>query len=258
MDQKELKNKPLIEAILEVRWQLQGDDLGPQTDPHYKILLARVFDRILNDYPEHEQLPAANIPDELVGHIVQHRFRVSENSWPLVQLGPGIFTLNSTSDYQWIDFKPRALSAVKLLYDAHPKNDSLKITNLILRYIDAVEFDFLSDNILDFLREKLKLDIQLPSNFFDGNIIDKNPNSLSIQTSFKCSSPEGIINIRFSTGQKNNSPALVWETTIESAGEHIPDMRKDFEVWIDAAHQNTDDWFFKMIEGDLERRFSDD
>jgi uncharacterized protein (TIGR04255 family) len=258
MDQKKLDNKPLVEAILELRWQLQGEDLGPQTDQHYKILLARFFDRILTDYPEHEQLPTASIPDELVGHIVQHRFRLAKESWPLVQLGPGIFTVNSTSDYQWQDFRPRALSAVKQLYDAHPKRDSLKITNIILRYIDAIEFDYLSDNILDFLRGKLKLNIQLPGNLFDKDIIDNKPNSLSIQTSFKCKSPKGIINIRFATGQKNNSPALVWETTIESAGEDVPDMQNAFDKWIDAAHENTDDWFFKMIEGDLERRFSNE
>ena len=35
---KELKNKPLVEAILEIRWKLRGASPGPQTDPHYKLL----------------------------------------------------------------------------------------------------------------------------------------------------------------------------------------------------------------------------
>jgi uncharacterized protein (TIGR04255 family) len=64
--------------------------------------------------------------------------------------------------------------------------------------------------------------------------------------------------IRVATGQKNNIPAIVWETIIESAGDDLPSMPTDFSNWIDAAHEITDDWFFKMIEGELERRFLDE
>lgn len=258
MDRKELKNKPLVEAILEVRWKLQGHPPAPQTDPHYKLLLGRLFDRVLQDYPEHEQLPSANIPDELVGHVVQHRFRIAANSWPLVQVGPGVFTVNSTADYKWADFRPRVLSAVEKLYDAHPKVGDLKITNLFLRYIDAVGFDFRSENTFEFLKDKLKLNVSLPENLFEGTNIKENPDGLTIQFSFRCEKPKGIIHLRFATGQKSNVPAVVWETTVESSGEDLPEMPKAFEHWFDAAHEITDDWFFKMIEGELERRFSDE
>jgi len=255
---KELKNKPLVEAILEVRWKLQGDFPATQTDPHYKLLLGRLFDRILKDYPEHEQLPSANMPDELVGHIVQHRFRVAAESWPLVQVGPGVFAVNSTADYKWLDFRPRVLSAIEKLYDAHPKVEDLKITNLILRYIDAVDFDFGADNTFEFLRDKLKLNISLPDSLFKDTGVENKPNSLTWQCSFKCEKPKGHINVRFATGQKSNAPAVVWETTVESTGDDLPEMPKAFENWLDAAHEITDDWFFKMIEGELERRFSNE
>ena len=253
---KELKNKPLVEAILEVRWHLQPASPGPQTDPHYKLLLGRLFDRMAKDYPEHEQLPTANFPDELVGHLVQHRFRVAANSWPLVQVGPGVFTVNSTADYKWQDFRARVLSAVGKLYDAHPKIGDLKITNLIMRYIDAVDFDYGAGNTFEFLRDKLKLNISLPANLFEGTGVENKPNSLMCQCSFGCQKPKGNINLRFATGQKQNVPAMIWETTVESAGDDLPEMPKAFEGWLDAAHEITDDWFFKMIEGELERRFS--
>lgn len=253
---KELKNKPLVEAILEIRWKLQGLPPRPQVDPHYKLLLGRLFDRMLKDYPEHEQLPTANVPDELVGHVVQHRFRVSANSWPLVQVGPGVFTVNSTADYKWPDFRRRVLSAIEKLFDAHPKVGELKITNLILRYIDAVDFDFGVGNTFEFLRDKLKLNVSLPDTLFADTGVENKPNSFTWQCSFKRQNPRGLINIRFATGQKSNAPAVIWETTVESAGKDLPAMPKDFESWLDAAHDITDDWFFKMIEGELERRFS--
>lgn len=253
---KELKNKPLVEAILEIRWKLQGLPPGPQVDPHYKLLLGRLFDRIRKDYPEHEQLPTANVPDELVGHVVQHRFRVAANSWPLVQVGPGVFTVNSTADYTWPDFRSRVLAAIEKLFDAHPKVDELKITNLILRYIDAVDFDYSGDNILEFLKDKLKVTFSLPINLFEGTDVERKPNGLTSHFSFRCHNPKGAITLRLATGQKENVPAVIWETTVESAGDDVPDMPKKFEGWLDAAHSLTDDWFFKMIEGELERRFS--
>lgn len=253
---KELINKPLVEAILEIRWNLQGLYPGPLVDPHYKLLLGRLFDRMLQDYPAHEQLQTANVPDELVGHIVQHRFRVAANSWPLIQVGPGIFTVNSTDDYRWPDFRSRVLAAIKKLFDAHPKVEELKITNLILRYIDAVDFDFKGENTLEFLKDKLKLNISLPDVLFKDTGVENKPNSFTWQSSFNCQTPKGLINIRFATGHKNNIPAIVWETTLESTGNDLPKMPDAFGGWLDAAHEITDDWFFKMIEGDLERRFS--
>jgi uncharacterized protein (TIGR04255 family) len=127
---------------------------------------------------------------------------------------------------------------------------------LILRYIDAVQFDYTNENIFDFLRDKLKFSVTLPDNLFQGTAVEKRPAGFTWQTAFKSETPRGLINIRFATAQKDNGPALVWETTVESAGDDLPEMLRGFDVWLDAAHEITDDWFFKMIEGELERRFS--
>jgi uncharacterized protein (TIGR04255 family) len=253
---KELKNKPLVEAILEVRWKLQRGALGALIDPHYKLLLGRAFDRMRGDYPEHEELPSASLPDELVGHVVQHRFRAAANSWPLVQMGPGIFTVNSTADYKWEDFRPRVLSAIKQLYEAHPKVGDLEITNLVLRYIDAVDYDYTGDSVLEFLQDKLKLRMSLPDSLFQDTYVQPKPIDFTWQGSFLCVNPKGRVTIRFATGQKTGTPVVIWETTVESAGDDLPKMPDSFEGWIDAAHTITDGWFFKMIEGELERRFS--
>ncbi len=253
---RELKNKPLVEAIVEIRWKLKGTPPGPQVDPHYKLLLGRLFDRLHQDYPEHEQLPTANIPDELVGHVIQHRFRSAANAWPLVQVGPGIYAINSTDDYKWHDFRTRVITSVEKLYDAHPKPHEFKITNLTMRYIDAIQFDYEHKNAFAFLKEHLKLNISLPDNLFQDTSVDNRPNSFTWQSSFSCQSPMGQMDIRFATGQKNNMPAIIWETVVESTGDDVPEMPKAFNDWLDAAHDITDDWFFKIIEGELERRFS--
>lgn len=254
MQRRVLKNKPLIEAILEVRWNLVPKGPGAETDPHYKLLLGRLFDRLQVAYPEYEQLPTASIPDELVGHVVQHRFRVGLAQWPLVQLGPGILTVNSTAEYTWEDFQQRAVSAVARLFESYPKPAELAVSNVILRFIDAVAFDYQSGNAFAFLREKLKLGLNLPLSLFEGGVSDS-PLDLTWRSAFRCSDPNGVVAIQVSLGQKEGQPAIVWDTSVQSAGNDLPHFPDQFAPWIDAAHVITSDWFFKLIEGDLERRF---
>ncbi|MBI5788034.1 MAG: TIGR04255 family protein [Candidatus Schekmanbacteria bacterium] len=255
MPEKILKNKPLVESILEIKWTLASPAPNILIDPHYKLLLGRLYERLSSNYPEHEQLPSAMIPDEMAAHIVQHRFRYSSGDWPLVQIGPGIITINDTHKYTWDDFRSRCIDIIHKLFSAHPKPSDLKIEGLFLRYIDAVEFDYESTDIYTFLREKMKVTLELPQNLFTNNI-RKLPNLFSWQSAFSCANPKGMVTVCFATGHKEAKPALLWETMVHTTGANVPPLPEGFQKWIDSAHTITDDWFFKIIEGELERRFS--
>lgn len=259
---KELKNKPLVEAIFEIRWNMQPNKVQspapvilPTSDPHYRLLLGRLFERLQKDYPYHEQLPTANLPDDIVGYIVQHRFRAGKNDWPLVQVGPGVFTVNDTHRYTWTDFQRRTKDAIVKLYDAHPSVADFHIQSLVLRYIDAVEYNYREENAFTFLRDKMKVGISLPASFFQNTGLEDRPRSLLSQATFQCSRPPSSVHISFATGQKEDKPAILWETTVQSVGPDLPDMPDGFPSWIDAAHDVADDWFFKVIDGELYRMF---
>jgi uncharacterized protein (TIGR04255 family) len=200
-------------------------------------------------------LPSANLPDELVGHAVQHRFRVRSSEWPLIQVGPGVLTLNETQKYTWSDFGMRAKKAIDRLIEAHPSAGELRIESVVLRYIDAVEFDYRADDPLGFLREKLKLNVSLPERLFAGTEVDRRPTAVSWQATFPCKDPKGEVHLSFATGQKDGRPAIFWETTVRSSGDATPSLPDAFPAWLDAAHRITDKWFFTLIEGDLHRRF---
>lgn len=251
MPSKILKKKPLVEAILEVKWALTSPAPGVQIDPHYKILLGRLYDKVFGDYAEHEQLLTATIPDEIVGHMVLHRFRHGPNDWPLLQVGPGILTLNDTHKYVWSDFRSRSTIAIDKLFEAHPKPSELKIESLLLRYIDAIEFDHSAQNIFEFLKDKMKVGITLPDSLFRDQGIRQNPAIFSLHSSFICQNPKGLVTVRFASGQKEARPALLWETLVESRGDSVPPMPEGFGGWIDAAHAITDDWFFKSLRENL-------
>jgi len=258
MSKKELKNKPLVEAIVEIRWRLSSPHPGVQVDPHYKLLLGRLYDRLAKEYPEHEQLATAAVPDELVGQVVQHRFRCAQDDWPLIQVGPGILTVNDTAKYTWDDFSKRSTQAVITLFEAYPKPPELGVSGLVLRYIDAVAFDYTNEDSFAFLREKMRVSLVLPAELFAATDVEQKPSEFNWQASFQCQCPKGRVFVRFATGKRADEPVLMWETMVQSSDHDVPSMPGGFAAWIEAAHNITDDWFFKLIAGELERRFSSD
>lgn len=257
MPRKDLKNKPLVEAILELKWALPAQATpGMEGDPHYRLLLGRFSERVESDYPFHEPLPTAQIPDGMAAHMAQHRFRISEGKWPLVQIGPGIMTVNETEGYTWTDFKDRCVKAVGSLFDAHPAKQRFAVQDLTLRYIDAVNVDFTQESVFKFLQDKMKTTISLPNALFDGGRVNGSPSAFNWQASFPHNDPGGLVTLRFAVGQRSGKPALIWETLVQAARERIPAIPDGFSAWLQQAHDLTDDWFFKLIEGELERRLS--
>jgi len=256
MERKILKNKPLVEAIFELRWELQEPASGMKIDPHYKILIGRIYDRVKDEYPFHEQLPTAAIPDEIAGYIVQHRFRKDKDKWPLIQIGPGIITLNDTGGYIWEDFEKRLYHILKVLFDAYPDAETnLKINWALLRYIDAVDFNYEENNIFSFLSSNLKICIDIYEKLFEETGVGNLPLGFDLRFSFPATKPKGAVHLRFVRGKRKNEDALIWETQVQSVGEYAPKTKEQIRTWVTDAHTLTDDWFFKMIEGKLMRRF---
>ena len=256
MPSQKLSKAPLVEAILEVRWRLVERPPGVTIDPKYKILVGRLYDRLETAYPFHEPLPTASMPDEMLGYVVQHRFRIAENKWPLVQIGPGVVTLNDTENYTWDDFENRSHQLLDHLFSVYPDaQHSLVIANLQLRYIDAIPFEFDRNDIFAFMADKLKTQIALSPKVFQGAPIQPLPAGFSFLVAFPTVNPIGIIRLRFARGTQNKRDTLMWETIVQSDGADIPQMPVGFQGWLSGAHTLTHNLFFKLIEGSLEESF---
>ncbi|KKN00378.1 hypothetical protein LCGC14_1138360 [marine sediment metagenome] len=269
LNRKILKNKPLVEAIFEIKWRLEAesdiqftDKNGlkhpTRVDPHYKLLVGRFYDKIIDNYPYHEPLPASKMPDELSAYIIQHRFRKAENMWPLIQLGPGILTVNDTVDYVWEDFLVKIEKALRILYEIYPKSsENLVINGLMLRYIDIVEFDYAKDFVFDFLKNQFKIEVNLYQKLFEDTNVKKKPMNFDLKFDFQSENPKGLIFLRFSKGYNKvlNQYSILWETVVKSDQEDVSNDLDSIMIWIDKAHELADDWFFKLIEGELEERF---
>jgi len=97
--------------------------------------------------------------------------------------------------------------------------------------------------------------VQPHPGLFDGTGVNSIPLSFDWRFSFPCVKPEGVIHLRFIRGKKESSDSLIWETMVQSTSEKVPLISKNLTGWLNDAHTLTDDWFFKLIEGELERRF---
>jgi len=251
-----LKNKPLVEAIFELRWQLKEIQPGVKVDPHYKILIGRVYERINKEYPYYEPLSTATMPDEIAGYIVQYRFRKEKDRWPLVQIGPGVITLNDTAGYEWDDFEKRISELITVLFESYPDaGKNLKVNTLLLRYIDTIAFDYEHDDIFSFLGEKMKVNIDVNKEIFTETNVSERPADFDFRFSFPSTEPKGAIHMRVFKGKIRTSDAILWETAVNLTGESIPQEKGKIFDWVKSAHELTHKWFFKIIEGELLRRF---
>lgn len=247
---KHLPNKPLVEAILEVKW---GGEVQP--DPAYPISVGRLYERLRHEYPEIENLPVAQVPAEMTTHIVRHRFRKKQDAWPLVQIGPGVLTLNDTVGYHWDDFNARARMLLPWLYDAHPSPSSLRLNSLLLRYINAVELDYEKESALEFLSSRMRLSIGVPSELVDETALRAYPTAVGLQIAFAAQAPAGALRLQVGTGASKGRKALIWEIHFMSVGVDVPRVPDGFGAWLDGAHAKIEDWFFGLAEGELLRKF---
>jgi hypothetical protein len=102
----------------------------------------------------------------------------------------------------------------------------------------------------------MKVSISLPDALFDSRRVGRDPAAFNWQASFPNEIPGGLMTLRFAVGKHKDRPALIWETLVQTTRDCIPALPDGFTVWLGQAHDLTDDWFFKFIEGELGRRFS--
>ena len=171
-----LLHPPLVEAIFELRWELQGDQqTGRFRDVAYPMMYGRIYERLKRDFPLIEDLPSVQVHPEASPFVVRHRLRKERNGWPLLQIGPGIVTINDAKGYSWSAFQSLILRLMESIIDTYP-NDSLPL-NFIkseIRYINGIFFDAQRENPLSFLAEKLHLKVEVEKQIFESIVkVDK-------------------------------------------------------------------------------------
>lgn len=246
----DLANKPLVEAMFELRWKTDEHPSKGQTA--FRLLFGRYYDRVRGTYPEVEDLPASQVPEALTPHIVRHRFRSGPNQWPLTQIGAGILTVNETEKYKWDPFREKIGGSLTALFESYPTDISpFAPTQVELRYINLLPFDVWNGGITDFIANNLHTTISLDEKLFDGPRDTSRETGLDFSMSLRLKKPEGIGTLMFGTGESDNKTGILWQIIIRTHPRSVPQSCDDIIKWTDDAHDVVDRWFFTLARGSL-------
>jgi uncharacterized protein (TIGR04255 family) len=255
-----LPNRPLVEAIFELRWELLGTpDEKIVRDPGFEFLLGRFFEKVRGEYPERWNLPAAQAPIEQIPFVVRHQFRTGSGTWPLLQIGPGILTVNETSGYEWSSFRARVARALTALFDAYPEGPPpLRPSQAKLRYINSIPLETVQTPLVRFLREQLHTSLSIDPALFEDPDQAENPTGLSFSMTFPRPEQRILGTVAMSTGRQMGQPSLLWQLEARTVGDWTPVEREEIESWTGSAHEVLVRWFVTLARGDLMKAFSTD
>ncbi|HRR23673.1 MAG TPA: TIGR04255 family protein [Bacteroidia bacterium] len=247
---EKLPQAPLQEVIFELHWKLDIDkESSLNLDPHFQLASGR-FDQLASEQlPNYVSLKPPMMPDQFFAYRAVHQYWAGEKIYPVMQLGPGLFSVNETEkNYVWKNFKSNILQGVEWLRKSY--RNELNLDFIELRYIDAVEMnDDEALNLPKYLEDNLKIgiksQIELPKNALKG---------MQFAQRFKLEN-DNYLNLVFNNGVRNIDEAkvVVWHTSINKTGVI---KFEELEKWVDNAHDICSGMFKQIISEQLYERFS--
>jgi uncharacterized protein (TIGR04255 family) len=241
-----LSNPFLLESIFEVRWELLEDSQsGRFCDPAYPMMYGRIYEHVKNDFPLIEDLPSVQAHPDTTPYMVRHRLRKESNSMPLIQIGPGILTVNDAKGYSWFEFKSLAIRLVELIDSLYPTGTmKLNFVKAELRYITGIPFT--QEDPLSFLSEKLRIRVSVPQDLL---LQPAMPNNVGLNLAYPLEQP--VSNLLFSAnlGHVDSKPAYILQSVIQSLGEVVPKNCEEFDRWLGQANISADQSIQSLSKG---------
>jgi uncharacterized protein (TIGR04255 family) len=254
----ELPNSPLLETIFELRWEIEADQQAQRMrDPSYPMMYGRIYEHLRKELPFIEDLPTTQAHPDTTPFVPRHRMRKDANAYPLVQMGPGILTINHAKGYSWSQFEALIKKTVGLIIELFPKEKmALNFVKAELRYVNGIHFDMAKENALAFLHEKLHIHVEPDPEILSRNGLDERPNNVGMNLSYVLSKPAGFLGFSANLGQVEGKPAYVLQTAVQSFGEVTPNDAEQFATWLEGAHEAAENCFQVFCKGTLMSQFS--
>jgi len=240
-----LPNAPLLEVIFELRWELITDD----EKNRYQYLHGDLYNALRSQYPVRELVFPAHFPVDVYLNQVAHRFRKAPDEYPLIQIGPGVFTVNTNDEnYIWDEYQEWIKKGVDSLINLESFNKNTRIS-LALKYFDFLPFDYKSMDIKDFLRDNLHIKVE--QDFYKN---EGPPHNINL--GFSYGTDVGILNIGINKAQinVNHEEGIIIQIEVVQTNltADIPAVNR----WLKGARELTKTTFLEMTKGNLQEMFS--
>lgn len=220
-----LPKAPLVEVVFELKWDIKmKSDLDD-----FQYLYGDLYANLKDEFPNRERLTPLEIPFDALINIPVFRFTKNENKYPLIQIGPGVISINTLNEfYVWEDFRENIHKLLDILKDIYPKFQTLKIIPALI-YIDFLKFNDSNTTGYNFINQNFNISIN--SNIL--NDIDSTISDININTNYQIGTD--ILSIRINEGKANNSTdGIVLQTKVNGNGQsHDKETLKE---WLESAH----------------------
>lgn len=253
------ENPPLVEVIAEVHWGLHRlPSIDGAIDPHFPDFLDRFRRAAKSKGFSHEELVVpAEAPLEFFGGQVTRRFRPKGGGWPLYQIGPGVMSINIVPPYRgWEEFRPIIRQGFELLLKAHiGLKSSANFNRIQLRYINAFDEEFGMQHPGDFVRDELKLGVEVPTKLKaslrkgDANIQHEG------RLMTLLGDPDGAAGVlSWNKGKKEDREAVIVQIDIRAGDKSVPKTVRNMMTWLDKAHAAVHTWFHAIVSPNIAKK----
>lgn len=250
-------NPSLLEIVVDVRWALSPLSVPPgaAVDPFFEVTRSDLEKKLASlGYTHIEQLAPAEVPKEFLAWKPLVRFSQTENQWPKLHFGPGLFSVHMNgSEYKgWEYFKKDIHAALDALLTAFPSPEKLfKTKSTQLRYINAFKKNHSYENNWQFTTNLLNLSPTLPHSFIEKHIEDSAKLSTASNSRFGVSSPQNsIAGINVSDAKIGNEFACLMQLSVESI-EESPPAQQEIHSWFESAHTTAEELFSSLLSEEL-------
>ncbi|WP_395642399.1 TIGR04255 family protein [Rudaea sp.] len=251
-----LQNAPLVEIVAEIRWPVSQSDGAvvlpagqnfslPLVDlnkiePFFRQVSAAVA-KLGFDKPE--RLGMTDFPI-LPSNQVVYRYRRADGKPVLMQVGPGIFTVNALPPYEsWAQFQPWLDKGVDALLEALLENPGG--LTIGLRYIDAFRQNLTDGrNANRFATEVLGFRFDLPKSLRSHAASDD-----VVRAALQVGMPvDGMqMGVSLSDGKFSDDKAVLMSTDIRADAE-LPAEKAAIVSALNKAHELAHETFMGMTE----------
>lgn len=239
-----LPNAPLLEVIFEINW-----DITSKTDiVDFQYLHGDLYSKLKTKYAYRENLLPSEIPLDIVKGSPVFRFREKQGNYPLIQVGPGLISLNTIDDkYFWDKFRNESNEILNILNEIYPKYSELNISPA-LTYIDFFKYDKKKETSLEFINSNFKLSLNdIFMHKADSKLHDVN-------FTFNYEVKENVVSLNLRNGKfENKNEGLVLQTKIIGKKEKY--NTEKLKEWLNTAHNLSSNMFKSLTAGKLYESF---
>jgi uncharacterized protein (TIGR04255 family) len=265
----------LIEAVFEIRWVPPPSYSNPFTrDPFFYVHVNTLLPRLKAQFPCVQSLlpPNTAIPEEILQSLLHYKLLSAEKQTPLVQLGPGVLTLNANESYSWHMFHEKLKFVLQQLYDSRPDLHNSPLECLSLKYLNFFECGYTRKQITDFFKRELDMGDLFPAVLSREPRFIPDPISFNFSWQYPCTNSTGdtIGSIIFSTsaGEKSGKKGVFTEIEVQmqkqssvtkgrsielTSPEFLPRSNESVLEWAVLAHKAITDCFFTVIKNHTDK-----